>query len=121
MCIRDSAQTDLLASATADLKRILLDQGGSQLVPASGTSRQLNENNIRDLIAFSDQVGGWFSNDPNAIADVEFGFKDNEFVLFQIRPLVESAIGNSDSRLVEMDRALNENSATLVNLNQAPQ
>ena len=118
---RSSAQTDLLASATADLKRILLDQGGSQLVPASGTSRQLNENNIRDLIAFSDQVGGWFSNDPNAIADVEFGFKDNEFVLFQIRPLVESAIGNSDSRLVEMDRALNENSATLVNLNQAPQ
>ena len=118
---RSSAETDLLASATADLKRILLDQGGSQLVPASGTSRQLNENNIRDLIAFSDQVGGWFSNDQNAIADVEFGFKDDEFVLFQIRPLVESAIGNSDSRLVEMDRSLNQNAASLVNLNQAPQ
>ena len=105
---RSSAQTDLLASATADVKRILLDQGGSELVPASGVSRQLNEQNIRDLITFSDQVGGWFSNDPNAIADVEFGFKDDRFVLFQIRPLVESAIGISDTRLIEMDRALNQ-------------
>ncbi len=118
---RSSADTDLLASATADLKRILLDQGGSQLVPASGISRQLNEQNIRDLIAFSNQVGGWFSNDPDAIADVEFGFKNDQFVLFQIRPLVDSAIGSTDPRLLEMDRALSQNASTLVNLNQSPQ
>ena len=99
----------------------MLDQGGSELVPASGVSRQLNEQNIRDLITFSDQVGGWFSNDPNAIADVEFGFKDDRFVLFQIRPLVESAIGISDTRLIEMDRALNQFASTLVMLDQAPQ
>lgn len=118
---RSSAETDLLASATADRKRILLDQGGSQLVPASGISRQLNEKNIRDLIAFSNQVGGWFSNDENAIADVEFGFKDDEFVLFQIRPLVDSAIGSSDPRLIEMDRALNQYASTQVKLDKAPQ
>ena len=118
---RSSAATDLLASATADRKRILLDQGGSSMVPASGVSRQLNEQNIRDLIAFSDQVGGWFSNDQNAIADVEFGFKEEQFVLFQIRPLVESAIGSSDPRLVEMDRALNQFASTRVILDEAPQ
>ena len=118
---RSTAETDLLASATADRKRVLLDQGGSQLVPASGISRQLNEKNIRDLIAFSDQVGGWFSNDENAIADVEFGFKDDEFVLFQIRPLVDSAIGSSDPRLIEMDRALNQYASTQVELDKAPQ
>lgn len=118
---RSSADTDLLASATADVKRVLLDQGGSALVPASGVSRQLNKKNISDLIAFSDQVGGWFSDDANAIADVEFGFKDDQFVLFQIRPLLDSTIGSSDSRLVEMDRALNQHASTLVVLDQAPQ
>lgn len=118
---RSTAETDLLASATADRKQILLEQGGSDQVPASGVSRQLNEQNINDLIAFSNQVGGWFSNDPNAIADVEFGFKDDEFVLFQIRPLVESAVGSSDPRLLEMDRALNQNASTSVLLDQAPQ
>lgn len=118
---RTTADTDLFASATADLKRILLEQGGSKLVPASGASRQLNNKNIRDLIEFSDQVGGWFSNDSDAIADVEFGFKDDQFVLFQIRPLVASAIGSSDPRLLEMDRALNKFATTLVALDQAPQ
>lgn len=118
---RSTADVDFLASATADIKRILVEQGGSKLVPASGVARQLNKQNVRDLIEFSDQVGGWFSDDPEAIADVEFGFKDDQFVLFQIRPLVESTIGNSDPRLVEMDRALNEFAALVVDLNQAPQ
>jgi len=75
---------------------------------------------VRDLIDFSAQVGGWFSDDPHAIADVEFGFKDDQFVLFQIRPLVESAVGNSDPRLIEMDRSLNKFSALEVDLDQAP-
>jgi len=72
------------------------------------------------LIDFSAQVGGWFSDDPNAIADVEFGFKNNKFVLFQIRPLVESAVGSSDPRLVEMDRSLSQFSSLQVDLLQAP-
>jgi len=117
---RATAETDFLASATADIKRILLPQGGSNLVPASGAASQLNKQNVRDLIEFSDQVGGWFSDDPDAIADVEFGFKDDQFVLFQIRPLVESAVGNSDPRLLEMDRSLKQFSSSLVELNQAP-
>ena len=117
---RASAEIDFLASATADIKRILLPQGGSELVPASGAARQLNQQNIRDLIDFSAQVGGWFSDDPNAIADVEFGFKNNKFVLFQIRPLVESAVGSSDPRLVEMDRSLSQFSSLQVDLLQAP-
>ncbi len=118
---RATAEIDLLASATADVKRILLEQGGSQLVPASGAERQLNDKNVRDLIEFSEHVGGWFSDDKNAIADVEFGFKNDEFVLFQIRPLVESSVGRSDPRLVEMDRAFNEHASTLVNLSLAPE
>jgi len=113
---RVSAEIDFLASATADIKRILLPQGGSELVPASGAARQLNQQNIRDLIDFSAQVGGWFSDDPNAIADVEFGFKNNKFVLFQIRPLVESAVGSSDPRLLEMDRSLSQFSSLQVDL-----
>jgi len=117
---RSTAKVDFLASATADIKRVLLAEGGSALVPASGAARQLNTQNIRDLIDFSDQVGDWFSNSPNAIADVEFGFKDDQFVLFQIRPLVESAVGNSDPRLVKMDRSLNQYADLLVELSQAP-
>lgn len=116
---RTTGRIEYIASATSPYKRILLEGGGSQLVPASGSALQLSRNNINDLIDFSNNVGQWFSDTPDAVADVEFGFYKEQFILFQIRPLVDSPIGKRDPRLLEMDKALNKNSTQRIHLNEA--
>ena len=118
---RTTAEVEHIASATAPYKRILLEKGGSQLAPASGSAVQLNKANIRDLINFSNDVGQWFSDDENAVADVEFGFYKEKFILFQIRPLVDSPVGKRDPRLLDMDKALKKNSQLAINLTASPQ
>ena len=118
---RATAEVEYIASATAPYKRILLEKGGSQLAPASGISVQLTKSNIKDLIDFSDDVGQWFSEDKNAVADVEFGFHNEKFILFQIRPLVDSPVGRRDQRLLDMDKALKQNSQLVINLTESPQ
>lgn len=111
-----SAHVDLHTSATAPYKTVLLKSGGATQVPASGKARQLSAGNVKDLITFSNNVGQWFSDDPHAIADVEFGFLNEQFVLFQIRPLVESKVSSLDARLTRLDQALNKSAHKTVDL-----
>ena len=109
-----------MASATAPFKRVLLDQGGVATVPASGKAVLLSEINVRALLDFSNSVGSWFSNDPNAIADVEFAFQNNKFIPLQIRPLVEPPADKLEVRLQQMDEALSRTAATPVSLSELP-
>lgn len=90
-----SGAVRLLASATATNKRVLLAAGGSQLVPARGAERVLEDDEIRDLRSLARQLPDWFSRQPGRppsprSADVEFGFLNGRLVLFQIRPFVDN-------------------------------
>ena len=117
---RSTAAVERMASATAPYKRVLLDQGGSASVPTSGSATLLTADNVRALLDFSSNVGSWFSDEPNAIADVEFAFYQNKFVPLQIRPLVDPPSGKLEVRLQQMDEALLKNAATVVDLSRPP-
>lgn len=104
-------QIRLLNSATAPTKHVLLTQGGSAMAATTGTPRILTDEDIESLLAFSQQLPGWFAYLPlkertQAVADVEFGFADGRMVLLQIRPFVQSRAANSNVYLQTMDEGL---------------
>jgi len=117
---RSTASVERMASATAPYKRVLLDKGGSASVATTGSAVLLSADNVRALLDFSANVGDWFSDEPNAIADVEFAFYQDKFIPLQIRPLVDPPSGNLEVRLQQMDEALLKNAATSVDLSQLP-
>lgn len=115
----------LLNPATAPTRRVLLEEGGSTLVPASGAAQLLAGHEIDALRVFTQRVSRWFTNVPEderdaIIADVEFGFKDGKLILFQIRPFVESKRALSDPYLNSLDGELRSNATRLVNMAAAP-
>ncbi len=120
-----SDDVTLLNSASSPSRRVLLEEGGSALVPASGAAQLLSDDEIDALRAFTHRVSRWFSNVPESerdkiIADVEFGFKGSQLVLFQIRPFVESKRALSDPYLKSLDAELAGNAARSVNMAVAP-
>ena len=117
---RNTAAVERMASATAPYKRVLLDSGGSASVPTSGSAVLLSADNVRALLDFSANVGSWFSDEPDAIADVEFAFYQDKFVPLQIRPLVDPPSGKLEVRLQQMDEALLKNAGTVVDLSRQP-
>ena len=117
---------ELLSSATAPQKRILLSAGGSQLVPASGAARLLGEDHIRQLLAFTTRLPDWFGRSPQSaaggvVADVEFGFVNGQLMLLQIRPFVQDEAAKNNHYLQAMDAALLGLDSIEVNLSHAPQ
>ena len=119
------ASVRLLGSATAPRKRVLLDGGGSALVPTSGAERLLSTANIDDLRNLVAQLPDWFDYLPPAeraaaVADVEFGFLDDKLYLFQIRPFVQSSAADENAYLRELDAGLDQTREFQVNMNEAP-
>ena len=115
----------LLGSATAPTKRVLIADGGSRLVPASGAERVLTPADIDALRALTKRLDGWFRNLPPeereaVIADVEFGFHDDQLVLFQIRPFVASKRALGDPTLARLDARLVDTATRRVALGEAP-
>lgn len=117
---RKTAVVERMASATAPFKRVLLDKGGSDTVPASGRAVLLSDAHVKALLEFSTNVGSWFSDEPDAIADVEFAFYQDKLIPLQIRPLVEPPSGQLEVRLHEMDEALSQQADTPVVLSERP-
>lgn len=115
----------LMASATAPYKRVLSSEGGAELLPASGRARLLEARHFRVLREFAGEVGNWFGDTVNdteqPIADVEFGFADGQFVLFQIRPFVESEGARTNPRLQALDERLEARQRTQVELYAKPE
>lgn len=118
----DSGRVRLLASATEPLKRVLLKDGGSHFIPASGRDRLLDDGDIRQLVQLARELPGWFSNlpglEPEQSADVEFGFLDGELILFQIRPFVDNVVNNQI--LLKLDASAAKTAMLPVQLGQRP-
>ncbi|MEL7447703.1 MAG: PEP/pyruvate-binding domain-containing protein [Pseudomonadota bacterium] len=99
----------LASSATAPLRRVLLDGGGSELVPTTGAARLLSDDHVADLLALVADVNTWFETDAGGeplAADVEFGFAGDNLVLFQIRPFVENRGASANAELLAIDAPL---------------
>lgn len=117
-----TGEVRLLSSATAPQKRVLLANGGSELVPVSGADRLLTSANIDALIELAADIDRWFKNREDGsrqIADVEFGFFEGKLVLFQIRPFVENRAAANNEQLLKLDAPLRLMPATVVDLTQA--
>lgn len=111
----------LHSSATAPLKRILLDEGGSGLVPVDVADRLLSDANVNALVDLAADIDTWFKSREDGsqqVADVEFGFFDEQLVLFQIRPLVENSAAASNEQLLRLDAPLRLIAAQNVDLMQ---
>jgi hypothetical protein len=122
---RRDASARLLGSATAPRKRVLVETGGSALVPASGAERLLEPGDIAELLKVVERLPGWFDHVPEAerattVADVEFGFLDGKLFLFQIRPFVQNKGAAKNRYLQSLDAGLNEATAVTVDMNARP-
>ncbi|MGD2056002.1 MAG: PEP/pyruvate-binding domain-containing protein [Gammaproteobacteria bacterium] len=116
----------VLAMATAPWRRNPVPGGGIEKVPASGSDTVLQPDEIRQLITFARELPERFpaitddAGNP-APADIEFGFRDGQLQLFQLRPFLESRQARSSAYLNRMDQALVDNLQRRVDLREVPQ
>ncbi len=120
-----SGRIRLLAQATAPRKRVLRVDGGLDKIPASGSDAVLDEGEIRRLLEFAlglpknyPELGDDAGNPVPA--DVEFGFRQGELVLFQIRPYLEDPRAKRNRFLMMLDESENEMRGGGVNLLESP-
>jgi phosphoenolpyruvate synthase/pyruvate phosphate dikinase len=116
----------LLASATADLRKVPLSRGGIAKLPVSGSERVLEDDEISQLIEFSKALPLTFpsiKNDKGEIvpADIEFGFYKGQLQLFQLRPFLENSNAQNNSYLIDMDKVLQVNMNQSVIMDAVPQ
>ena len=119
-----TGEARLLAEAAQPVKRVLKASGGLEKLPAPKAG-VLTNRELPQLLRLAQQAPKRFERlrgeDGQALpADIEFGFKDGELVLFQIRPLQGSVRARTSAYLRGMDADLADASAVLVDLNQPP-
>jgi hypothetical protein len=115
----------LLASATASQRRELLLGGGSRLVPARAPEQLLS---AEEMALLTELVEGLperyrFAEDTRGLvmpADIEFGFIDNQLMLFQIRPFLHNPLASRNQFLSALDRPLALSAQQWVKLAEAP-
>ena len=94
-------------------RRLLKPEGGSEIVPATGSDYVLAPREVADLIAAAKKIKQTLepaqdaSGNPRAW-DIEFGFAGGKLWLFQVRPF----IGNEDMQNVPALAALESGAAT---------
>ncbi len=106
-----SGESRLLAQASAAEKRILVPTGGVQKVSADAPEQLVTEPEIAQLRKMAGLLPARFPSlqddqGQSKPADIEFGFLDGQFVLFQIRPLLESKRVKNDLFLAGLDAAV---------------
>ena len=93
-------------------------------MPASGTAAVLQRKEIDQLIALAREVSKFptlRSNDGESLpADIEFGFKDGQLALLQIRPFVESEAAQQNLYLRQLDASLSERGKASADLDAIP-
>lgn len=122
----DGSRIKVLATATAPTRRVLLPEGGVQVVPASGSDTVLQAGEIAQLIDFSRRLPATFPPIVNELgqaapADVEFGFLNGELHLFQIRPFLDNPAARGSEYLRRMDAALSGHADLTVELDGVPE
>ena len=79
-------------------------------MPVSGAETLLAPGEIRQLIAFADEIPRQFpqrgEDGKPVAADVEFAFVNGKLWLLQIRPFNESRQAAGAAHLIAMDKAL---------------
>jgi phosphoenolpyruvate synthase/pyruvate phosphate dikinase len=120
---RRSSAVRLMATATAPRRMVPQASGGIARLPTSGAETLLTSNEVRQLIAFSEEIEKRFQQHDErgqpAAADVEFAFVNGRLWLLQIRPFNESRQAQASAYLAKMDEALEKNMARMVNLREA--
>jgi hypothetical protein len=115
----------LMAQATARIRRTVEPMGGVAKKPVSGEDRVLQPDDVSTLIALVGELPQRF---PGVVdtqgrlmpVDIEFGFRDGELMLFQIRPFVESARARSNDYLRALDSGLKDMREVQIDLNTPP-
>ena len=94
-------QTKLLTSFKSPWRRLLLPEGGSEIVPSSGREYVLTPDNVQSIVQAGQKINDQFEpvmdkNGNSRPWDVEYGFVNGKLWLFQARPF----IGNKDFKNV---------------------
>ncbi len=115
----------LLAQASAPLRRQIAATGGVKLLPASGRDAVLQPAEAALLVNLARELPQKFpaivdAQGVAAPADIEFGFRNGELRLFQIRPFLDNAKARSASYLVAMDAVSGSSAPTQIDLEQVP-
>ncbi|TYB76712.1 phosphoenolpyruvate synthase [Bizionia gelidisalsuginis] len=101
--------SELLAPARQPNYIRLPENGGTKTYYTSYNAPILNDKNIEDIKALAKSIRK--TMDPNSVSehafDVEFGFKNNELWLFQIRPFVENKQAKSSEYLISISPRTN--------------
>jgi Pyruvate phosphate dikinase, AMP/ATP-binding domain len=122
---RKTGRVRLMATATAPRRMVPQSKGGIARLPTSGAETLLGPGEVKQLIAFTDEVAAklpQLGEDGKPVAaDVEFAFVDGKLWLLQIRPFNESRAAHSASYLIEMDRALARNLNRKIDMREAMQ
>jgi hypothetical protein len=122
---RSSGDVRLMAVATAPRKLVPLATGGVARQPVSGKDTLLGPGEVKQLIAFADQIPKQFpqfgEDGKPVAADVEFSFVGGTLGLLQIRPFNESRQARGASHLAAMDKGLTASLGKRVNLKEALQ
>lgn len=117
-----SGAVRLMGTATARRRMVPLASGGIAKLPVSGADTLLGQNEIRQLIAFSQEIPKQFpqhgEDGQPVAADVEFAFLKGKLWLLQIRPFNESRRAQGSGYLIRMDKALTANLDRTVNLKE---
>ena len=112
----------LMASATSPRRMVPQATGGIAKLPASGAETLLKADEVKQLIAFSDEINKRFQQVDErgqpAAADVEFAFVNGRLWLLQIRPFNESRQAQASAYLAKMDQTLEKNLDRTVNLRE---
>ena len=120
---RRTGNARLMASATAPRRMVPQAAGGVAKLPVSGADTLLQPDEIKQLIAFADEIPNQFpqlGEDGRPVAaDVEFAFVKGKLWLLQIRPFNESRKARGADYLIRMDQALEGNLNRTVNMREA--
>ena len=111
-------ETVLLNQFKSPTRRMLIleGQGGSEMVPSTGSERVLTEQELAALVAAAEKITKVFKPEKGTDGgplpwDVEYGFVGGKLYLFQTRPFV----GNNELRnlpaLTALDKGIREKEA----------
>jgi phosphoenolpyruvate synthase/pyruvate phosphate dikinase len=119
-----SGKVQLLAEATAPLRRVLKEDGGVAFIPVSGNAAVLTQAELRQLRQFAETLPRRYPmvDDQGHVTaeDVEFGFNKGKLVLFQARPYLASRRAMQNQYLRDLDKGLRATADQRVNLEAVP-
>jgi phosphohistidine swiveling domain-containing protein len=120
-----SGRARYLAQATAPQRRVLNRAGGLATAPASGTASVLTDAEIAKLIAFAKDAPKRFpaltpKRGVTVPADVEFGFRNGNLALLQLRPFVDNKSAQRSTYLTTLDAKFAERGKQKVDLDRVP-